>query len=164
MKPDVFFDIKNNKLQFQCPKCNAMSEFEPSADPSILNKVTVRCPVCMEVYCDCNLLKYTDIDYNVVDQNQAYKECWESLQRGKSNAVDHPAHYQSETGLEVIDVMEAFTFDLKGAEAIGTSNVIKYICRWKKKNGLEDLKKARVYLNRLIDHVEKLEKLEKENE
>lgn len=30
--------------------------------------------------------------------------------------VSHPSHYQSETGLEVIDVIEAFTFDLKGIE------------------------------------------------
>ena len=73
-------------------------------------------------------------------------------------AVNHPDHYQAETGMEVIDVMEAFTFDLKGIEAVDTSNVIKYICRWKKKNGLQDLKKARWYLEHLINHVEKLEK------
>jgi hypothetical protein len=29
-------------------------------------------------------------------------------------------------------------------------NIIKYVCRYKKKGGLEDLKKARNYLNRLI--------------
>lgn len=69
--------------------------------------------------------------------------------------VSHPNHYQSETGLEVIDVIEAFTYDLSGIEATDTGNVIKYICRWKKKNGLEDLKKANWYLNHLIDHVEK---------
>lgn len=34
--------------------------------------------------------------------------------------VSHPSHYQSETGLEVIDVIEAFTFDLKGIEATDT--------------------------------------------
>ena len=77
-------------------------------------------------------------------------------------AVNHPDHYQAETGMEVIDVMEAFTFDLKGIEAVDTSNVIKYICRWKKKNGLQDLKKARWYLEHLINHVEKMEK-ENEN-
>ena len=71
--------------------------------------------------------------------------------------VDHPPHYQSETGLEVIDVIEAFTFDLKGIEAVCTGNVLKYVCRWPDKNGLQDLKKARWYLNKLIDHVEKLE-------
>ena len=43
--------------------------------------------------------------------------------------VSHPPHYQSETGLEVIDVIEAFTFDLKGIEATDTGNIIKYICR-----------------------------------
>lgn len=72
--------------------------------------------------------------------------------------VSHPPHYQSETGMEVIDVIEAFTFDLKGIEAVAAGNVIKYICRWKQKNGLQDLKKAQWYLNRLINHVEKLEK------
>lgn len=72
--------------------------------------------------------------------------------------VSHPEHYASETGLEVIDVIEAFTFDLSGIEATDTGNVIKYICRWKKKNGLQDLKKAMWYLQHLIEHVELLEK------
>ena len=78
----------------------------------------------------------------------------------KSNdaMVSHPDHYQSETGMEVIDVIEAFTFDLKGIEATDTGNILKYMCRWKKKNGLQDLKKAQWYLEHLIDHVEKLEK------
>lgn len=70
--------------------------------------------------------------------------------------VSHPSHYQTEKGLEAIDVIEAFTADLKGIEATDTGNVIKYICRWKKKNGIEDLKKARWYLDHLISHVEKL--------
>lgn len=69
--------------------------------------------------------------------------------------VSHPEHYQSESGLEVIDVIEAFTADLKGIEAVDTGNAIKYLCRWKKKNGLQDLKKAMWYLTNLINHVEK---------
>lgn len=71
--------------------------------------------------------------------------------------VSHPAHYQSETGLEVIDVIEAFTFDLKGIEATDTGNVLKYMCRWKNKNGVQDLEKARWYLEHLIDHIKLLE-------
>lgn len=68
--------------------------------------------------------------------------------------VSHPSHYQSKNGLEVIDVIEAFTADLSGIEATDTGNVIKYICRWKGKNGLQDLKKAMWYLQHLINHVE----------
>jgi len=30
-------------------------------------------------------------------------------------------------------------------------NVVKYVSRWKNKNGLEDLKKAQWYINRLIE-------------
>lgn len=84
--------------------------------------------------------------------------CSRKLIRPEPEMVEHPAHYQSETGLEVIDVIEAFTFDLKGIEGFDTGNIIKYICRWKNKNGVEDLKKAKFYLEHLIDHVEKLKK------
>ena len=65
--------------------------------------------------------------------------------------VNHPAHYQSRNGLETIDIIEACVEDLTGMEAVCTGNIIKYISRWKKKNGLEDLRKAKWYLNRLID-------------
>lgn len=68
--------------------------------------------------------------------------------------VTHPPHYQSETGLEVIDVIEAFTAKLKGIEATDTGNVIKYICRWSEKNGIQDLNKAKWYLEHLINHLE----------
>ena len=69
--------------------------------------------------------------------------------------VNHPEHYQTKSGLETIDVIEAFCDGINGIEAGCTANVIKYICRWKKKNGLEDLKKANWYLNKLINTIEK---------
>ena len=71
--------------------------------------------------------------------------------------VSHPSHYQSESGLEVIDVIEAFTSDLKGIEATDTGNVLKYMCRWKHKNGLQDLEKAQWYLMHLIEKLKEKE-------
>jgi hypothetical protein len=68
--------------------------------------------------------------------------------------VNHPPHYQSKSGLEVIDVIEAFTDGLNGVEASTTANIIKYACRWKKKNGIEDLKKILWYANYLINYLE----------
>lgn len=79
------------------------------------------------------------------------------MDENSESRVAHPAHYQTSNGLETIDVMEAFTEDMAGYEAVCTSNVLKYICRWKKKNGLEDLKKAEWYLKRLIEHIESSE-------
>lgn len=77
--------------------------------------------------------------------------------------VYHPNHYRSSSGLEVIQVIRDFTEDLIGFEAVCTANVIKYICRWSKKNGLQDLEKARRYLDWLITVVSEREKTEKEN-
>lgn len=67
--------------------------------------------------------------------------------------VSHPGHYQSANGLEVIDAIEAFTDGLNGIEATDTGNVLKYMCRWKKKNGIQDLEKAQWYLTHLIERV-----------
>lgn len=74
------------------------------------------------------------------------------MYESQDKMVSHPPHYQSGNGLEVIDVIEAFTADLKGIEATDTGNIIKYICRWKHKNGLQDLEKAKWYLDHLINH------------
>lgn len=72
--------------------------------------------------------------------------------------VSHPSHYQSTSGLEVIDVIRAFTEGLEGIEAVDTGNALKYLCRWKKKNGLQDVKKAMWYIQDLIEHLEKKER------
>lgn len=63
--------------------------------------------------------------------------------------VDHPSHY-TQGGIECIDAIESAVTGLSGAEAVYTGQVMKYIWRWKKKNGVEDLRKAAWYLNRLI--------------
>ena len=80
------------------------------------------------------------------------------MYESRDKMVSHPDHYQSETGLEVIEALEAFTFDLKGIEAVDTGNIIKYACRWKKKNGIQDLEKIMWYTQHLIDHLKNLEK------
>lgn len=64
--------------------------------------------------------------------------------------VNHPNHYQSKSGLEAIDVIKAFTADLSGEEAFCIGNAIKYLCRYSKKNGVEDLSKAEWYIERVI--------------
>lgn len=80
------------------------------------------------------------------------------MYESRDKMVSHPDHYQSETGLEVIEAIKAFTFDLKGIEAVDTGNIIKYACRWKKKNGIQDLEKIMWYTQHLIDHLKNLEK------
>lgn len=63
--------------------------------------------------------------------------------------VNNPSHYAS-GGIECIDAMQAM---LSRDEFIGylRGNIFKYQWRYKLKNGVEDLKKARWYQNKLIE-------------
>jgi len=71
-----------------------------------------------------------------------------------TNVITSPPHYQNDKfDFETIDVIEAYTDGLEGIEATDTGNILKYMCRWHKKNGLEDLYKAAWYLNHLIKHI-----------
>lgn len=65
-----------------------------------------------------------------------------------------PNHYVSDSGIEVFEVQEAFIHELKGMAASYWCNVVKYILRFQNKNGVEDLKKAKYYLEKLIDEEE----------
>ncbi|CAK8054134.1 DUF3310 domain-containing protein [Eupransor demetentiae] len=59
-----------------------------------------------------------------------------------------PDRYTGKTGMQVFDVIDEFGLDFY------EGNVVKYVTRHKKKNGVEDLKKAKVYLERLIKQYE----------
>lgn len=80
-------------------------------------------------------------------------ECQRNDDDTKPDMVNHPAHYNV-NGFEVIDIIKAFTEGLEGIQAVDTANAIKYILRWHHKNGVEDLKKARWYIDHLIKEIE----------
>ena len=67
-----------------------------------------------------------------------------------SENVNHPSHYKKGS-VECIDAIESAVTGLEGKEAVLTGNIIKYVFRWKWKGGVEDLKKAKWYLDRLIE-------------
>lgn len=53
------------------------------------------------------------------------------------------------------DAIKSAVADKQGTEAACVSLIIKYVWRYRGKNGLEDLKKARWYLEKLIEEVSK---------
>lgn len=77
-----------------------------------------------------------------------------------SDVVNHPKHY-TQGSVECIDALASATVGLEGLEAVCTANAIKYLWRWKTKGGVEDLRKAMWYTNRLITHLSKLPRNEK---
>src|SRR5574343_770486 len=68
--------------------------------------------------------------------------------------VNRPRHY-TQAGIECIDAISAAVSGKSGIEAVCVANVIKYLWRYELKNGVEDVKKAQWYLNRLVSELDK---------
>ena len=67
------------------------------------------------------------------------------------DTVNHPPHYNN-GGMECIDYIRQQLGDEFSSYCQG--NVIKYLHRWRYKNGIEDLKKAEWYLKAMLTDVE----------
>lgn len=78
------------------------------------------------------------------------KPVWQEPSRaGSYNTITRPAHY-ARFAIEPLDFIKANNFNFL------VGNVIKYVCRYDAKNGLEDLRKAREYLDHIIAQEERL--------
>ena len=70
------------------------------------------------------------------------------MQSDNLDMVNSPIHY-NKAGIETIDALEAMLVD--GFDYYLQGNIVKYLWRFRYKNGIEDLKKAQWYLNKLIE-------------
>ena len=95
----------------------------------------------------CSSWETASYEQIVTDYTRAFPETDEAP--SPADNVNHPSHY--ETGkFECIDVM----IETQGIEAVKNfciCNAFKYLYRAKKKNGLEDYKKAKWYLEKYIE-------------
>ena len=81
--------------------------------------------------------------YSLPDENEETKKTLD-------DKVNHPSHY-TYGDIEIMDFIEQVTKDYKPELAFAIGNAIKYISRANRKNGKEDLDKARWYLNRAFE-------------
>ena len=112
-----------------------------------------------QVYCDENekyyaRVKSTDGRIAMIDENTDFISVFEptskKVEKTLDDKVSHPTHY-TYGEIEVIDYIEQVTKDYKPELAFAIGNAIKYISRANRKNGKEDLDKARWYLNRAFE-------------
>lgn len=91
--------------------------------------------------------------YEVIDDTPTIAETAAKRSEDvKPDPVSRPAHYTS-GGIECIDAMQA-AFGAEVVKDFCLCNAFKYLWRHRQKNGVEDLKKCRWYLNRLIREME----------
>lgn len=126
-------------------------------------------------YCTCGPV-YEDCLYSSIDEaikkcpnfqpdatvmsQETYNECLKlmedkKIEEPKNDPVNHPSHYTS-GGNECIDAIKAALSCHKDPIfSWYTGQIMKYLWRWPLKNGIEDLKKAKFYLDHLINDIEK---------
>ena len=75
------------------------------------------------------------------------------MRQATKDNVNHPSHY-TKGEVECIDAIESATIGKSGIEAVCVANIVKYLWRYEEKNGIEDVKKAQFYLNRLLATLE----------
>ncbi len=68
----------------------------------------------------------------------------------QEDLVNHPSHYAETGGVECIVSIEA-QLTTEEYEGYLRGNCVKYLWRWKNKGGVQDLKKCKWYLERLIE-------------
>lgn len=78
---------------------------------------------------------------------------YDHVYKNSPDMVNHPKHY-NQGGIECIDALKAATVGKRGIEAVCVANIIKYCWRYEEKNGIEDVRKAKFYIERLLKELE----------
>lgn len=140
-KDTMYFDYKNAEYKvdvFTDPEC----------------KRDAVCQFHLERKYDEFKEDYSKTMVHVALLNQDYPEEksneQESVITVEMNDITRPSYY-NKSGIEVWDVINAFCNDLPNAQAFYAGNAIKHLLRWHHKNGVEDLEKAKVYIDKLIE-------------
>lgn len=107
------------------------------------------CATCVGVFAADELRIYFEGDPDAYCANcaPARSRTQRVMTKRDSKAVNHPAHYNR--GIETIDYIESHGLDFN------EGNVVKYVTRWRMKGGVQDLQKARFYLDRLIEQADR---------
>lgn len=137
----------DNKCQ-KCEECELMKKYDKETDEWTDKYACVFSDMSDDMLNKCyNWLE----EISPVAFENAKVECCNK--EPDADMVNHPSHY-TQGGIECIDALKAATVSKTGIEAVCTANAIKYLWRYEEKNGVEDVKKARWYIDRLIKELE----------
>ena len=146
-KETILYNYCDDKT-FNCTECPLSKKYDKETD-----EYTDTYACVFDEMSDTMLNKcynwYKELD--PVACENAESEC--CSKKSDADMVNHPSHY-TQGGIECIDALKAATVSKTGIEAVCTANAIKYLWSYEKKNGVEDVKKARWYIDRLIEELE----------
>lgn len=146
-KENILYDYCDNKT-FNCTECPLSKKYDEETD-----EYTDTYACVFDEMSDTMLNKcynwYKELDPAACENDEG--DCCNK--ESNVDMVNHPSHY-TQGCIECIDALKAATVSKTGIEAVCTANAIKYLWRYEEKNGIEDVKKARWYIDRLIKELE----------
>ena len=149
-KEIILYNYCDNRT-FNCTECPLSKKYDKETDEYTNNYACVFHEMSDDMLNKCYNW-YKEIDQAACENAEA--ECCDK--EPNVDMVNHPSHY-TQGGIECIDALKAATVSKTGIEAVCTANAIKYLWRYEEKNGIEDVKKARWYIDRLIKELEEKE-------
>ena len=124
----------------------------------------------IDLLSECDFKKFVEMIDLINDTTTILKEEKEEVLNNlvtDNDIINKPNHYQINikgNNIEVIDIIDEVVKDYKPQEAFKIANIIKYVLRASKKNGIEDLKKARKYIDILVgNNIENNSEIENQN-
>ena len=149
-KEIILYNYCDNKT-FNCTECPLSKKYDKETDEYTDTYACVFDEMSDDMLNKCYNW-YKELDSAACENTEA--ECCDK--EPDIDMVNHPSHY-TQGGIECIDALKAATVSKTGIEAVCTANAIKYLWRYEEKNGIEDVKKARWYIDRLIRELEEKE-------
>lgn len=131
-------------LKYTCPECGAFGAVEFEMLPEGVDEFGV-CAKCSRSFTRTGSGYLTMVRcVSIHEEERAPKE--EAVKNGAY--VENPEHYNQYR-------IDPYFFLVANNVPFAEGNVIKYVLRWRRKNGIEDLKKARRCIDLLIEAEER---------
>ena len=111
----------------------------------------------IELMSECNFKKFVEMIDLINNTITVLKEEKEEVLDNliiDNDIINKPNHYQLNikgNNIEVIDIIDEVVKDYNPKQAFRVANILKYVLRANKKNGLEDFKKAKKYIEMLLE-------------
>lgn len=153
---EEFSRLKGNKIRKQCKQCFGMRISKGHMAKKEPKPVTKAKLVVKEVPAVDETKTETDVKEVPVTEIKTVEELVEKNLKEpvEHNAVVKPSHYVGTNGLEVKQVLEEFVKDKAGIVAHRWCSAVEYLLRAYEKNGKEDLEKAKMNIEWLIEGAE----------
>jgi len=149
-----YFKFVGSKSSAECYTTNTPTVGRIYAEDTKVGGGTVKGFAVDHAWYGCEWQEVTEKEYLGQDYYQGDSDTLTvTIDTGNIKQTDHlvnkPAHY-NQGEVECIEAIKSATVNKKGIEAVCVANVIKYLWRYEDKGGVQDIEKAKWYLNKLL--------------